>query len=512
MRKNALIRCLCLSTLPLLPACSDDAAAEGDYLDGGTGYADEGGDGDGDGDGDEPSEEEEEEETGDGDGDEEPMCNDVDDVVLYLSPDDSNSMSSPVQIRERVLIDDASSISGVPVRVWELMNYYTFPYPPAEDGQLALHAAMVPVEGETSTWALQLAVSSEVMTPEERPAMNVTLVLDTSGSMEGEPIELLKATSRVIASQLQQGDTVSVCEWDTENVWTLGGYAVSGPNDPMLLDVIDVVAAGGGTDLNGGLVSGYQLAQQVFDIEKVNRLVLISDGGANAGVTEIELIAQNAMYGGSDGIYLVGVGVGDEGSYNDDLMNDVTDAGKGASIFIPSNDEAWKVFGDDFENTMAIAGRDVQVELTMPPGFEIVKFSGEEFSENPDEVEPQHIAPNDAMVFHQQVQTCAPELVDDTAEITVTASWEDPWTFESKQVTQTWTWAELSAGDQGLLLKGAATLAYAEALHAYRKAVTGDDKQLALVPAIEAVAAAQEALPGDADLAEMAQILAALEQ
>jgi Ca-activated chloride channel family protein len=547
MRKIALKTCVCLTTLALLPACKaeDDASdevgnSEGDGDGTGSGVTDgegegegeaegegdgdgdgngdgdgdpTGGDtGDGDGDGDRPNDEESGDGDGDGDGDGEPMCNDADEVVLYLSPDDSNSMSSPVQMRTRVLDDGATSISSVPIRVWEFMNYYDFPYSPAADGELALHAAIAPVEDDPTTWRLQLAVSSEEMAPEERAPMNVTLVLDTSGSMGGEPIELLKETSRAIAAQLRAGDTVSVCEWDTQNVWSLAGYEVSGPNDPMLLEIINAVEAGGGTDLNGGLVSGYELAQQVYDIEMINRLVLISDGGANAGVTSIELIAQNAIYGGSDGIYLVGVGVGENGSYNDDLMNDVTDAGKGASIFIPSEAEAWKVFGDDFENTMAIAGRDVQVELTLPPGFEIVKFSGEEFSEDPEEVEPQHIAPNDAMVFHQQVQTCAPELVDETAEISVTASWEDPWTFESKQVTQTWTWAELAGGDQGLLLKGAAILAYGESLHAYRKAGSTDEMQLALVPAIEAVALAQEALPEDADLAEIAQVLAALEQ
>jgi Ca-activated chloride channel family protein len=222
------------------------------------------------------------------------------------------------------------------------------------------------------------------------------------------------------------------------------------------------------------------------------------------------VIAQNAEYGGSDGIYLVGVGVDDNGTYNDDLMNDVTDAGKGASVFIPDDEEAWKVFGDEFENTMAIAGRDVQVELTMPPGFEIVKFSGEEFNPNPEEVEPQHIAPNDAMVFHQHVQTCAPELVDDAAEITVKVTWEDPWTFESRELSQSWTWAELAGGDQALLLKGAAVLAYGEALHAYRKEGSDQGKEAALAPAFEALASAQEALPGDADLAEIAQMLAAL--
>src|SRR5690606_26294835 len=197
-------------------------------------------------------------------------------------------------------------------------------------------------------------------------------------------------------------------------------------------------------------------------------------------------------------------------TYNDDLMNDVTDAGKGASVFIPDADEAWKVFGDNFENTIAIAGRDVQVELTMPPGFEIVKFSGEEFSSDPTEVEPQHIAPNDSMVFHQQVRTCAPELVSDDAEITVVASWEDPWTFESKMVSQTWTYAELVGADQGLLLKGAAIFAYAESLKTYREASLNADKEAALAPALDALARAQAALPGDADLEEIALILAEL--
>jgi Ca-activated chloride channel family protein len=484
MRTIALNTCVCLTALWLQACKMDDGSY--DVLDGGgtSGWDEDDGD---------PSDEGEE--NGDGDGDPEPTCNEVDEVVLYLSPDDSNSMSSPVQIRSEVM--SSNDLSYAPVRVWEIMNYYDFPYPPAVDGELALHAAMQPVAGESNTWRLQLAVSSEAMSAAERPPLNLTLVLDTSGSMEGEPIELLEQTCLAIASQLREGDTVSLVEWDTENTWTLAGYAVTGPNDTTLIDAIDSLAADGGTDLNGGLVSGYMLAQQVYDGDMLNRLVLISDGGANVGVTSVDLIAQNAVYGGSDGVYLVGVGVGDGPGYNDELMDQVTDAGKGASVFVDSDDEAWKVFGSKFENTLAIAGRDVQVELTMPPGFEIVKFSGEEYSGDPTEVEPQHIAPNDAMVFHQQIRTCAPELVDAAAEFTVSATWKDPWTFESKQITQTWTYAELMAAEQGLLLKGAAVLAYAEALQ----------QSSGMQAGLEAIAAAQALLPEDPDLAEMGQVL-----
>jgi Ca-activated chloride channel family protein len=485
----------------------EDPTGDGDPGDG-DGDPGEPGDGDGDGDadptGDGDPEAETETETGD------PLCDDQTDVVLYLSPDDSNSMSSPVHVRERVLTENSQSLDGIPVRVWEFMNYYGFDYPAAADGELSLYAAMAPVEGPEPTWQLQLAVSSETMTPDERPPMSITLVLDTSGSMAGEPMDMLKETCRALAANLRFGDVVSMVEWDTENVWTLAGYPVSGPNDAMLLEKIEALAYGGGTDLNGGLVSGYQLAQENFDVDMLNRLVLITDGGANAGVTDIELIAENAAFGGSDGIYLVGVAVAKGSAYDGELTDVVTDAGKGASVFATDMQEAWSLFGDEFENTMAIAGRDVQVELTMPPGFEIVKFSGEEFSGDPQEVEPQHIAPNDAMVFHQQIQTCAPEIVDDSSMITVTASWDDPWTFEAKQVEQSWSFAELAAMDQALLLKGAAVLAYAESLKTYKQASTDAQKTAALAGVFALLAPAQVALPDDEDLLEIAMILAQL--
>jgi Ca-activated chloride channel family protein len=187
-------------------------------------------------------------------------------------------------------------------------------------------------------------------------------------------------------------------------------------------------------------------------------------------------------------------------------MDEVTDAGKGASVFIPDTAEAWKLFNADFVNTMAIAERNVQVELTMPPGFEIVAFSGEEFSGNPEEVEPQHIAPNDAMVFYQQIETCAPELIDVDSPIGVKVTWQDRETFEDMSLEMTYTFGQLLDGDATLLSKGAAVYAYAQALREY-KAGGG---AAALEPAISAVAAARLLLPQDTDLLEIEGVLQSL--
>ena len=334
--------------------------------------------------------------------------------------------------------------------------------------------------------------------------MNITLVLDESGSMSGPPMEMQKEACRALAASLKEGDIVSMVGWDTENAVKLAGYKVSGPNDPALLAKIEALKSGGGTDLNGGLKAGYELAQQTFDPARINRVVLISDGGANAGVTDINLIAGAAGDQNSDGIYLVGVGVGGSG-YNDALMDSVTDAGKGASVFIPSKEEAWKIFNTNFVNTMAVAARDVQVQLDLPPGFEIVKFSGEEYSANPEEIEPQHLAPNDSMVFHQTIATCAPQLVDDAAVVVVTARYKDALTFEPKEVVAKVSFGDLLADKSPAILKGKALFEATEALKAARS--QDGDAAEKIAKALEHVAAAQAASPADAELAEVKSVL-----
>lgn len=437
-------------------------------------------------------------------GDVEAVCDIETPVVLYLSPDDSNSTSSPVQVREAVL-GKFGGLNSAPIRTWEFLNYYSFDYAPAEPGQVRVTPELARVADTDGQYIMQIGVSSEALPAADRPLMNVTLVLDESGSMGGHPMDMQREVCRTIAASLRKGDIVSMVGWDTENAVKLAGYVVQSASDPKVVGECDALEADGGTNLSGGLNAGYKLATDHFSQGRINRVVLVSDGGANAGETDIAVIAEGAGDQGKDGIYLVGVGVGTSDSYHDALMDRVTDAGKGASLFIPSKAEALKMFKDRFVSTMMVAARDVRVRLDMPPGFEIVKFSGEEFSSDPSEIEPQHLAPNDAMVFHQTVATCAPELIDAETSFTITTRYQDAVTFEQREVQETRKISELIDVASANLLKGAAVFAYAEGLKAVR-----DGDQTGKTLALEAVALAEAALPGDQDLAEIRAVLEAL--
>ncbi len=435
-------------------------------------------------------------------------CNTADDVRLFLSPDDSNSMSSPVQARA-ALLSEWASLAQVAIRPWEFLNYYRIAYPAAPAGSLGVHAAMVissdEAEGE---YLLQIGVASPLATVAARPPMNLTFVLDTSGSMDGAPLQALQASCRAIAENLVEGDVVSLVTWNTANAIVLANHPVGGANDAALLSAIDGLWADGGTDLHGGLVAGYELAAQAHRPGVVSRVILISDGGANVGVTDVDTIAQHAGAENQDGIYMVGVGVGTAESYNDTLMDIVTDAGKGASVFVPDASEAARVFGERFVSTMAIAARDVRVELELPPGFEIVRFSGEEYSADPSEIEPQHLAPDDAMVFHQRIRTCAPQDVSPEDPVTITIRWADPVSFAVQEQVLDTTIGELLAADSALLLEGAAIFEYATALQAMQQSEVDADG--ALERARVALFRARAAAPEDPDLQEISTVLASL--
>jgi Ca-activated chloride channel homolog len=383
-------------------------------------------------------------------------------VILYVSADDSNSMGSPVYTRE-LLRQGQAPVPGA-IRTYEFLNYYRIKYPAPPAGDLALLPQMMETEtpGELD---FQIGVRSFDAVKPRRP-MTLTFVLDTSGSMAGSPIERERATVLAIAQSLGEGDIVNAVTWNTENNVLLAGRKVTGPDDPELVTIANALSASGGTDLSSGLATGYQLANQHYGADRLNRVILVSDGGANVGDTDADSIGLQSKDADKEGIYLVGVGAGPAVDYNDALMNIVTDKGRGAYVYLDEPAEAARMFTDRFDETMEIAARGVQVEVTLPWYMRMHKFYGEEYSTDPREIEPQHLAPSDAMIFNQVVKACDASVVDPNDTITIVARWQTPLTYVSRETTVTMTVGEMLAAPKAELTKGKAIVAYAEALKA----------------------------------------------
>lgn len=422
--------------------------------------------------------------------------------VFYLSADDSNSMASPA-IARRLIREGSGFVPPGIIRTYEFLNYYNVVADAPAPNDLGVSAQALSYPGERLE--LQLVVQSAPATGARRP-MTITLVIDTSGSMSGHPLEMSRAAIRSMAANLVSGDIVSAVTWNTEQSKLLEGHLVEGPSDPAILKVASSLAASGSTDLHSGLVTGYGLAQQFYGAERINRVVLISDGQANVGVVDQNLIGERASDENKEGIYLVGVGTGD--GINDTLMNTVTDAGNGAYVFIDSEEEAASMFGPRFPEVMLVAARNVQVELTVPWYLQMARFYGEQYSTVPGKVKPQHLAPGDSMVFQQVLSACDGHLLDSGGSVQWKASWVEPGTFAARSVSGEATLGVLLSAETRNVKRGRAIVSYAETLRAVPDLSVGE-RRARFDDAKATLSSALEDLPADPGLGEISELLEA---
>jgi Ca-activated chloride channel family protein len=429
-----------------------------------------------------------------------PECDTESPVVLFASPDDSNSMSSPVQVRESVLGGWGGQVG---LRPWEFFNYAQFDYPPAASEDVDVHLRLA--EGSVAgTWEMMVAIRSDEVAETARTPLNLVFSVDTSGSMAGEPLRLVKDSLRVIAAHLREQDVVAIVRWSDDQTVHLDSHEITGANDSVFLEAVDGLVSEGSTNLAKGLSEAYRLAAEQASPYRTSRVVLLSDGGANTGVTDEELIGEYAGNQDEDGIYMTGVGVGSATTYNDFLMDRVTDLGKGAALFIPSVDEAERMFGGRFQEVFDVGARNLAVRYELPAGMEVVRFSGEALSAEP--LPPQHLGANDTVVMHQLLSHCAPELLTGDEEIEVAVSWQHRDEFLPFEKVVRARMDDLLVEVSSEFAKGSALFAYTEALRARSEGgVAAAD-----AVAFEKLAEAEALDPGDDDLAEIRAVLEAL--
>lgn len=424
-------------------------------------------------------------------------------VPFFLSADDSNSMASPVLARE--MLDSGLAPAPAQIRTWEFLNYYNVLYdlPPAGAGELAVHTEMTPLGPSPRTglpsFRLQIGVQAFEV---PRPPMVVTFVVDASGSLVGPGIERERKALLAIGHQLRKGDVVNIVKWGADENVLLEKYVATGTeaDDAALASAVNQLAPGGGSDLHGGLTTGYALAMAQLDPDKLNRVVLLSDGGANLGVVDRETIAKAAADAQAGGLYLVGIGVGPAQGYSDTLMDLVTDAGRGAYVYLDGAAEADAVFTDRFDEIMNVAAADVRVRVELPEYMEIEHFYGEKYSESPDLIEPQNLAPGDSMVLSQIVYLADPAAACGLDTVNVKVTWETPLGHEEREVdAPPLSLLDLTAAPPSRqMLKANAVIAYAEALK------SGDPGELSAALGLvdEALAAGE-----DGDLAAIAALI-----
>lgn len=194
-----------------------------------------------------------------------------------------------------------------------------------------------------------------------RVPLSLCLVLDRSGSMAGGKLEAARAAAATVARRMHPDDRLGVVVFD-DAVDTLAVPA-TGAEQPGLLDGLTQVQPGGSTNLSGGWLRGEQLLHALAGEGRSTRLLLLTDGHANAGVVDPAQLKALAGSARARGITTSTIGFGED--YDEDLLRGMADAGGGNAWYIERPDQAAAVFGEELGGLMALVAQDVQVTLRL---------------------------------------------------------------------------------------------------------------------------------------------------
>lgn len=192
-----------------------------------------------------------------------------------------------------------------------------------------------------------------------RRPINLSLVLDRSGSMSGSPIRNAINAAQQLVEYLTPEDYLSVVIYDDVAETLLPPQLVE--DQANIKKVIGKIRTRGITNLSGGWLMGCDLVKSQQTSEKLNRVLLLTDGLANRGITEPQVLIKTAKEKAEAGIITTTLGFGNR--FNEDLLIGIADAAEGNFYFIQSVDDAANVFSIEMESLTSVVGQNLTVNL-----------------------------------------------------------------------------------------------------------------------------------------------------
>jgi len=254
------------------------------------------------------------------------------------------------------------------VRIEELINYFNYDYPLPESAEHPFEPSVVvyPTPWNKHTKLLHIGIKGYDIIPAEKPKSNLVFLLDVSGSMDSpDKLPLLKNAFRLMVQNLQPEDTISIVTYAGSAGTVLEPTKVK--EKSKILSALERLQSGGSTAGAQGIKQAYALAEQSFDKNGVNRIILATDGDFNVGITNREELKGFVERKRESGIFLSVLGFG-QGNYNDALMQALAQNGNGNAAYIDTLNEARKVLVDEASSMLFPIAKDVKIQIEFNPG------------------------------------------------------------------------------------------------------------------------------------------------
>jgi Ca-activated chloride channel family protein len=204
--------------------------------------------------------------------------------------------------------------------------------------------------------------------------VDLVVVLDRSGSMNGQKLDDARKALRHLLDQLTAKDRLSLVVY-SDHVHTLSPLVpVDGVHRERLAAAISQVQADGGTNLGAGLAQGIKTLLGTPASNRHGKVILISDGLANQGITDPHALGNMASeaYENRFQVSTVGVGLG----FNELLMTTLADHGGGQYYFLEEPQIMAQVFEQEFQRARQVAASAIEIHIPLQNGVRLVNAGG----------------------------------------------------------------------------------------------------------------------------------------
>lgn len=244
--------------------------------------------------------------------------------------------------------------------------------------------------GQTVDRYLLVTIKTPAKVPDEhlaktesgRPPLSFNVVLDVSGSMHGAKIEHTKQALRLAARTLHDGDKLAMTVFSDNARIVMEAKPFNQGLRQTFESLIQELQPGGSTALYSGLDVGLQQAEEMRSDNNLS--LLLSDGQANIGETDLEIIGRLAKNAAEKGLIVSTLGVGMD--YNEALMTEIATQGKGRFYHVQTPDEIVPFMTAELGEAADMAARDVKIHIQLPASAALIPLSAAYQSEIQDGV------------------------------------------------------------------------------------------------------------------------------
>lgn len=220
---------------------------------------------------------------------------------------------------------------------------------------------------------LKISLTGFGLETTKRSPINLALVIDRSTSMSGDRIEKAREAAILAVNMLNSNDTLSIVAYDSNVEVVIPATQVKN-KEALIKKINQHIQPRGMTALFAGVSKGINQVDKGLNKDKVNRIILLSDGQANVGPTSISELSELARVAAKKGIAITTIGLGE--GYNEDLMTAIAGYSDGNHTFVADSADLEKAFSKEFNDVMSVVAQDVVITIRTADGVKPVRLLG----------------------------------------------------------------------------------------------------------------------------------------